>query len=271
MVTDINRVWCIYELAYWLRLMKKERWRKIKLIPVNRNAELYYGFPKYQGILFFMSGMSYAVMCVAVGMIGAYDGPDGTGKYDHGDVLLYGSGGTFGLFLIGLCWVGASWTMRVAPAKKEREKIVLELRKFDFAKVQASFPADKKLVKGLIVEMIRTEKGNENMSEDNCIEAFNKEVKKDVADKVDRLLKETETALTLSMLYTAVMTIILIGVYANLYAVDIVSSPIDQGFRQYLTINMMSFRWTFGAAVAGALVLFAIVMVIVNKKWDDKP
>ena len=161
--------------------------------------------------------------------------------------------------------------MRVAPAKEEREKIVRELRKFDFSKVQASFPADKLLVKGMIVEMIRTEKGNENMSEDNCIEAFNKEVKKDVADKVDRLLKETETALTWSMLYTAVMTIIVIGAYAGLYALDIVSSPIDQGFRQYLTINMMSFRFTAGGAVVGALVLFAIVMVIVNKKWDDKP
>ena len=62
--------------------MKKERWRKIKLIPVKRNAELYYGFPQYQGILFFMSGLSYTASCAgAPVMVGMYHGPDGTGEF----------------------------------------------------------------------------------------------------------------------------------------------------------------------------------------------
>ena len=45
---DVNRVWCVYELAYWLRLMKKDKRRKIKLIPVDRNARLFRGLPTFQ-------------------------------------------------------------------------------------------------------------------------------------------------------------------------------------------------------------------------------
>ena len=46
----ITRVWCIYELAYWLRLMKLDPKRKIKLIPIGRNCKLYRSFPEYQAL-----------------------------------------------------------------------------------------------------------------------------------------------------------------------------------------------------------------------------
>ena len=163
-----------------------------------------------------------------------------------------------------------------SPARTERVKIISKLSDFNFDQdCEATVSSDKDLVRSLIVEMIRNEEGNENKSEADCIKAFNLEVQNKVAPKLNRLLAETETTLTASMLLTAVSTIIVMGAYAGLYALDIVRSPIDEGFTLYVinryledenTINMQG-----GASIIGTLAIFGIIMFIVSKKWDDKP
>ena len=68
----LTQVWCIYELAYWLRLRRKRGligWllgsREIKMIPVNMHAVTYSKYWAYQMILMFFSGCFFTICYVA--------------------------------------------------------------------------------------------------------------------------------------------------------------------------------------------------------------
>ena len=65
------------------------------------------------------------------------------------------------------------------PAKMRREKVIENLKKFEFENVEATVPSDKDLVKGMIVTMMRNE--NTNLKEEGeCIKAFEAEVRGEV-------------------------------------------------------------------------------------------
>jgi hypothetical protein len=95
-------------------------------------------------------------------------------------------------FLVGCMAVALLWEQNIAPARRDRLEIVEKLETFSFASTQASFPQDKAQVVRMITTMWKYKAGGVDASEDDCIEAFEKEVREEVATELNKLLRGTE-------------------------------------------------------------------------------
>ena len=198
----MTRVWCVYELAYWLRLMRTDSRRKIKLIPVERNAKLYYKHPGFQGLVAWatMAYLGLALYAASMNHMG------GDAFKSSGETMSYllMCGGC--CYVVALGFVLQQYYQIILPAKAKRAEIARELKSFSVVKTQASFPEDKKLVLGMIATMWRKAAGlSAGASDDDCLKAFDEEVRTSVAPKLDGLLKQTETDLL--RMYMIIITI----------------------------------------------------------------
>eukprot|EP00965_Chrysotila_dentata_P199219 6179246-Pleurochrysis_carterae.AAC.2 len=160
---------CIYELAYWLRLMKQDRRRKIKLIPIERNASLFRGFPKFQALLGGFA-LLFAVLVLWSTAWFHKGGPYYTELVPF--ILLFQ--GTC-CFCVGLAVLWYVRKTTILPARAERRRIVNELRSFKVANTKATVGNDKQVVEDMIATMWKPlAKGDK--SKEACLQAFDEEV-----------------------------------------------------------------------------------------------
>jgi len=246
----MTRVWCVYELAYWLRLMRTDSHRKIKLIPVERNAKLYYKHPGFQGLVAWAT-MAYLGLAFYAASTGHIGGGSFQSRSETIQYLLMCGGGCY---VVALGFVAQQYLQIIVPAKAKRAEIARELKGFSVANTQASFPEDKKLVLGMIATMWRSGL-SAGASDDECLKAFDEEVRTQVAPKLDGLLRQTETDLI--RMYLIVITVA-VGTGAPFipYALDLMRPAAAPRLAFWVNVE---YTTAFGMA-AMAIVITTLLM-----------
>jgi len=277
----IERVWCVYELAYWLRLKQADKDKKIKLIPVERNAMLYRQFPSYQAVV-------VVLLTLFVGGLGCFtttfhkgcDPKDPTLSEHSKKYCLYKSDGAtiaqaFGIiFLCSLICAGAVYFMyrrTICPAKQKRLEIKKKLVDFSFEKTKVAFPDDKDYVRKQIATMWSV-KGEftdlEGGVSEKAIAAFDKYVKTEVSDYLDTKLEKTEKDLLSQYIISSVTTLATGFIFA-FFSIDI--------FRPVLTprIGFWGARNLQSCIVFGGIFLLVVICIMlgifrwVRRTWDQ--
>uniref|UniRef100_A0A7S3I4X0 Uncharacterized protein n=1 Tax=Favella ehrenbergii TaxID=182087 RepID=A0A7S3I4X0_9SPIT len=260
----IERVWCIYELAYWLRLMKQDKQRKIKMIPIERNELLYASLPKHQGVVALMSCMYCAVITVA----GTYfhrGGPN-TSSLSVGLELAV-VGGILFCLVIGALVFAWFYFKDIKPAAALRHEVVSKLRNFTWKQAKATSEPDKKHVENMITTLWTQQLKSEAKGSEDALQEFEKTVTHEVADKVDALLKQSERSLMISYIVQILSVIILDGLIIGLIALDAVRPVIAPRYGFWATNNLgASYGLFFAIAVIVVLIDIAIFLWV-KRTW----
>ena len=190
----IERVWCVYELAYWL----KHKGRKgIVFIPLKTNATsmrfLMMFWPKVYTFCAFFMGLGTYVAMVAVRY--NRDNNDSAAKVASNLAM----GGSVP-FILALAFSVACVTRE---PRRQRREVVKKLRQFDVRKTQAHEPSDKDFV----LEEIK--KWNSSLDD------FNRYVQTEVATQLDRLQlwREVEEAAVVLVLFLPFLAPLIMGLY----------------------------------------------------------
>eukprot|EP00967_Tisochrysis_lutea_P056563 scaffold71471_cov27-Tisochrysis_lutea.AAC.1 len=269
----IERVWCIYELAYWLRLMKMDRanTRRIKMVPIMRNLVLYNGLPQHQGVVAVMS----CIYCGIVTLAGVYFHKSGENVKSLGvglEVAVIG-GISFCLLVGGLVLAHFIKT-DIRPARERRIQVVKNLKRFEWKNAKASNEADKMQVQDMIVTLWSKQlnkKGDisemQEKDKSKILKSFEKDVQTDVANRVDSLLKSGEHALIFQYVLQILSVIILDGLIIGLIALDYVRPIIAPRFGFWATQNLVESYLIFGILGAAVIVINVAIYKWVERKW----
>jgi hypothetical protein len=265
--------WCVYELAYWLRLMKMDSslTRKIKLIPVLRNIGLYDGLPQHQAIVAVMS----CVYCALVTLAGTYFHRGGPNSADLGMSLELAVVGGISLCLLIGCAVLFYFIKKdIAPAREQRERVVRDLKRFTWDKAEASNAADKQAVMDMIVTLWAKQlkkKGQvqdmEEKDKSKIIKAFERDVQVGVANRVNELLKSGETQLIIQYVLQILSVIILDGLIIGLIALDYVRPIIAPRYGFWASNNLETSYIIFGIIALCVIVIDMVIFKWVKRKW----
>ena len=183
---DLTRVWCVYELAWWVSHKPKG---KIVFVPLRANASLY-------GLLLKTMPVVLSFLMVCVGMTN-YNALFWSNAYQDNRQLQKcaarsrsphtrcyhpvhapgHSNAMIGFFVVPFlgCVIAVGYlflTTVLVPAREERFKAAAQLRSFDVRETQAFDPADKQWVQGQICEWW-SGKGRAGQGEDAALDAFN--------------------------------------------------------------------------------------------------
>ena len=190
----IERVWCVYELAYWL---KHKGSKGIVFIPLKTNATsmrfLMIFWPKVFTFCAFFMGLGTAAAMGAVRL--NRDNSDSAAKHTSNLVL----GGSIP-FILALVFSVAFVTR---GPRRQRREVLKKLRQFDVRKTQAYEPSDKDFV----LEEIK--KWN------SSLDGFNRYVQTEVATQLDRLQlwREVEEASVVLVLFLPFVAPLMMGLY----------------------------------------------------------
>ena len=183
---DLTRVWCVYELAWWVSHNPKG---KIVFVPLRANASLYglllNTMPLVITFLLFCMGV---VTAMALFFSNAFQDNRQLQKCaarnrsphtrcchpvhapGHSNMMI----AFFVVPFLG-CVIAVVYlflTTVLVPAREERVKAAEQLRSFDVRETQAFDPADKQWVQGQICEWW-SGKGRAGQGEDAALDAFN--------------------------------------------------------------------------------------------------
>jgi hypothetical protein len=190
----IERVWCVYELAYWL---KHKGSKGIVFIPLKTNAtEMRFLMMSWP--IVFTSGAFFMGMWTFTGFTTVRFNSDrfGSGASATSSLIL---GPSVLLILVLACSVAfVTWKPR-----RQRKEVVKMLRQFDVEKTQAYLPSDKDFV----LEEIK--KWNSSLND------FNRYVQTEVATQLDRLQwrREVELASVVVVLFLPFIAPAVMGIY----------------------------------------------------------
>ena len=192
----LTRVWCIYELGYWL---KNKGDRSISLVPLNT----------YNTLL--RAGLTYfplvtALVCPLVAVLIAFILPLVT-------TLKIGLGSSFDIvliigipiFLVGMLCVTACicycfLNIIVGPARKERIAVAQQMRRFEVRDTQSFAPSDKQYV---LSEIVKWWDQGAGQGDDAALDAFNTFIRTRVAKTLDSLQKSREHVIYLMIFMIA--------------------------------------------------------------------
>jgi len=246
----ITRIWCVYEMAVWLRQMKKHPKKKIKLIPLNLNSTLFRIFPFLQLIVGIMAGLA--------GTFGNYGLP-----HTHASSHQMSTGLAwiiiFGVWAFVLCAGAATFVFVyrqiVAPAKKEQARVRQAMTSFSIHNTKAAVPFDIDLVKGLVVKMWRKEAGA-NASDADVLAAFDKEVRTEVAAKLDGLINSQIRSFTISFAVAVLMIVVVDVAMVVMNVLDVVRPILTPTAAFWGRSDQMLFTIIGLAAIVPAYVAF---------------
>jgi len=287
----LKRVWCVFEFAYWLKLREKETKskRKIKLIPLKRNSDLYRKFPWahwYATFLWFL------YICVMFSSIAATHpgGCDDEGKritmgLPLCDTALIGVLGVFEGFFV-FCFAMFAMVFLnnqyvIKPAAKERKVVIDDLEKFfNVRNLDASYRPDYEHVLNMIAIMWRKDgkaKGTplDRKAREAALDAFNKDVTGDhessLKNTLNRLLQQGERNLFLSYLFQVLVSCFLAGVPLLLFSFDSIR-PVLSPMIGFWMISNMGYGFVimfFGTGFT--LCCMCGVCMMSHGSWSMKP
>jgi len=192
----IERVWCVYELAYWL---EHKGSAGIVFVPLTTNATtmrfLMRFWPKvFTFCAFFMRACIFAAMCSVRQLRDYYRSGAAVTSY-------------FSLY-ISLPFISAPAvfaTIVTSKPRRQRREVAKKLGKFDVEKTQAFNPLDKEFV----LEEIQKWKKMKSL------EDFNEYVQTEVATRLDRLQwrREVEEASVVFLLILPFIAPVIMGFY----------------------------------------------------------
>ena len=195
----LTRVWCIYELGYWL---KNKGDKSISLVPLNT-----YNTLLRVGLTYFP--LMTALACPLLAFLIAFGLPVITtlkiGVGSDADIFLIIG---LSIFLVGALCVTACLAycldnIIVGPARKERMAVAQQMRRFEVRETQSFAPSDKKYVLGEIVKWWDQGAGQ---GDDAALDAFNAFIRTRVAKSLDGLQRSRENVIHL-MVFTIAATI----------------------------------------------------------------
>ena len=268
----IHRAWCVFELAVWLRLMRRDPHRKIKLIPLSRNAELYRSLPGFQGLVAWLT-------CFYLLLVGYFAVSQHKDAYTiaREESSAYTSDGV--TVLSGIACMVVSWLLfmcvvyqfgyrkYIVPATQERRRIVEQLRDFSVTNLQASFNDDKALVLGMIASMWRPTLSGPDKSDAECLRAFDNEVRCEMPLMLNALMKHSETDLL--RIYVVIPTVtVLCGVPYILFSLDLwrpAGAP-RLGWWAQENLKGATPALGFGSTVA-AVILLQLGQFLIRRHW----
>lgn len=262
----ITRVWCIYEMAYWLRLMKEDKKRKIKMIPIERNLGLYNSLPMHQGVVALMS----CAYCAVITIAGTYF-HRGSGRDASLGVGLEVAvvGGIMFCLIIGAGVLRWFYVKDIKPAQASRASVVTKLKKFTWKEAVATSPSDKQLVEGMIVSLWAKQLNKDKADAKAMIEEFEKYVQTDVASQIDALLKSSERTLMLNYIGQILSVIILDGLIIGLIALDVVRPIIAPSYGFWATNNISASYGMFFTISVIVILIDIAIFVWVKRKWGQ--
>lgn len=190
----IERVWCVYELAYWL---KHKGSKGIVFIPLKTNATFLRFLMMFWPILF-----TFCAFCMGVWTLAGFS----TVRLNS-DQFASGAAATSRLTL-GLAFpfilvLACSAAFVTWQPRRQRGEVVKMLRQFNVRNTQAHKPSDKDLV----LEEIK--KWNSSLDD------FNRYVQTEVATQLDRLQwrREVEVASVVVVLFLPFIAPGIMGIY----------------------------------------------------------
>ena len=131
----------------------------------------------------------------------------------------------FGVWAFVLCAGAATFVFVyrqiVAPAKKEQARVRQAMTSFSIHNTKAAVPFDIDLVKGLVVKMWRKEAGA-NASDADVLAAFDKEVRTEVAAKLDGLINSQIRSFTISFAVAVLMIVVVDVAMVVMNVLDVV-------------------------------------------------
>lgn len=260
----ITRVWCIYEMAYWLRLMKEDKKRKIKMIPIERNIGLYDSLPLHQGVVAFMS----CVYCAVITIAGTYFHKKGPNSASLGVGLeLAIVGGILFCLVIGAFVLAFFYKKDIKPAMARRATVVSDLKTFTWQAAVASNAADKQHVEGMIVSLWSKQLKKDHADATAMIAEFEKYVQTDVANQIDDLLKSGERDLLMNYIAQILSVIILDGLIIGLIALDIVRPIIAPTYGIWASSELSTSYGMFFAIAMIVILIDIAIFAWVKRKW----
>lgn len=178
----LTRVWCVYELAWWLRHKADN---KIRFVPLSSNAHI-------AARTLMAWPVQNALACVAFAFIWAFFAYEGRalrgvhGSTERMHVQL------FTLLVLGIAQEGFSlytFINLLLPARRERLAIAKQLCSFDVRNTQAWSETDKRFVLGKIASWWSVPGSDD---EEKAIDSFNESVRTTVAKRLHWLQLQQE-------------------------------------------------------------------------------
>ena len=191
----LTRVWCVYELAWWL---KHKGNRGITFVPLTGSANMYRlllrVWPMYWALGVFFGGCGFCSGFLTFGRLNE------KGSEDFRDFFMYilmAMGIFWSLFVF--CVTAAIGQIVVSPAEEERELVANKLRSFDVRETVAWSQDDKAFVLGEISKWWSTEAQG-----DAALDAFNQFVRTQVATRLDEFQRRRKWQVMALVLFLAV-------------------------------------------------------------------
>ena len=209
----LTRVWCIYELATWLKTKPKS---PVFIVPLLRSARLYRSVLRWWPWVALVLVSNFGISVFGVALVHQRPSADIRSAFNVAeDIRQVMWAVVFIVIIVIAATFVAAYFLIVWPLRKERLLIAEQLEKFDVADCSAFYEKDKDYVLGLVAKWFGEAGDAESDQRAAALGRFNELVRTRVARRLRRSLLMSEAQLAAFFLLVTLMIFYYVAIIAE--------------------------------------------------------